>query len=275
MTTAARAQATQAAHTAEPAAAPERARADGRLNATYWRIELLRVLRNPWMIGFSILMPIALYLLFGAAPDYGDIRLAHGNVAGSIAANMALFGAMMAAANVAGSVADERGVGWNRQLRLTPLRPSAYVATKLLNALILGLLIVAAVFGVAFATGAVLDPARAALCVALAWFGGTALFAAFGLAAGYLFTGEAVLGVVGPLMSLFAFFGGLFIPLATLGSVMQTLARFTPMWGLREMMDDTVAGDPFDLVALANVVLWFAVFAGVAMWRYRTVAGRE
>lgn len=253
----------------------DRARATGRLNATYWRIELLRVLRNPWMVGFSILMPVGLYLLFGAGPDYGQVELAHGNVAGSIAANMALFGAMMAAVNIAGSVADERAVGWNRQLRLTPLRASAYLGAKLLNALIVGFFIVAAVFAVGYFTGAQLEPGTALACFAIAWLGGTVLFGAFGLAVGYLFKGEAVLGVVGPFMSLFAFFGGLFIPLESLGSVMQAIAKFTPMWGLREMLDATVEGASLDLVAVANVVVYFVIFAAVAAWRYRTVAGRE
>lgn len=252
-----------------------RASASGRLNSTYWRIELLRMLRNPWMVVFAVVMPIGLYLLFGAGPSYGKELLPHGNVAGSIAANMALFGAMTAGTNVAGSISDERRIGWNRQLRLTPLCAGAYVAAKLINALILGFVIVVAVFAVGFLTGARLDPAQALICFVVAWIGGTSLFAAFGLAVGYLFKGEAVLGVVGPLMSLFAFFGGVFIPLAGLGSFMQNAGCFTPMWGVREIMADTIGGNSVQGIAVANLAVWFALFAGIALWRYRTVAGRE
>lgn len=252
-----------------------RPRGSGRLNVTYWRLELARTLRNPWTMGFSVVMPALLYLFFGAAPSYGGQPLAHGNVAGLIAASMALFGAMMAATNVAGSVADERATGWNRQLRLTPLRPGAYVASKILSALVLGFIVVAVTFALAFCTGGRLDAGQAVATFAVAWLGGTVLFAAFGLAVGYLFKSEAVLGVVGPFMSLFAFAGGLFIPLEQLGSVMERVGSYTPMWGLNVIVEDLVMGEPLRAAAVLNVGVWFALFASVAAWRYGRVAGRE
>lgn len=234
----------------------------------------MRNLRNPWTIGFAVLMPAALYLLFGAAPDYGRLPVAHGTVAGVIMSSMALFGAMMAAVNVAGAVSDERAVGWNRQLRLTPLRPWAYLSSKLLAALALTFLVVAVTFTVGALTGARLDPALWARSFVVAWLAGTALFAAFGLAVGYLFTGEAVLGVVGPFMSLFAFFGGLFVPLEQLGSVMQTVGAWTPMFGVRLLVEQPILGQPVGLGAIVNVTAWFTLFCAVAIWRYRATAGR-
>lgn len=246
----------------------------GGLSRTYLRLELVRNLRNPWTIGFAVLMPAALYLLFGAAPAYGTHALAHGTVAGMIMATMALFGAMMAAVNVAGAVADERGIGWHRQLRLTPLRPGAYVGAKLLAALALTFLVVAVTFTVGALSGARLDPALWVRSFVVAWLVGTALFAAFGLAVGYLFSGEAVLGVVGPFMSLFAFFGGLFIPLQQLGPVMQTVGAWTPMYGVRLLVEAPIVGEPVPAAAIANALVWFALFCAVALWRFRAAAGR-
>ena len=37
--------------------------------------------------------------------------------------SMGLFGSMSAAIGSGGTIAVERGLGWNRQLRLTPLQP--------------------------------------------------------------------------------------------------------------------------------------------------------
>lgn len=241
----------------------------------YLRLELVRALRNPWTIGFSVLMPVALYLLFGAGPAYGAMETPRGTVAGMIMANMALFGAMMASTNVAGSVSDERASGWTRQLRLTPLSPVYYIGAKLLAALAIGLFVVTITFAVGVATGARLDLPYAAWAFLLAWLGGTTMFAVFGLAVGYLFRGEAVLGVVGPFMSLFAFFGGVFIPLEQLGSVMSTIGQYTPMYGLRSLLASLTLGADVEPVAVAGIVCWTALFAVVAAWRYRRVAGRE
>lgn len=254
---------------------PTRAGAAGRpvIPATYLRIELIRQLRNPWTLGFSILMPALLYLLFGTSPQYRDHPLAHGTVGGLVLANMALYGAVVSATSVAASVSEERGNGWNRQLRLTPLRPVGYIGTKLLNALAVGAVVVAVTYAVGAATGAVLDPSAWAGTFPVAWLGGTALFTAFGLAVGYLFRGEAVLGVVGPLLALCAFFSGLFVPLEQLGAFMQEFARWTPMYGLRLLVEAPVTGKAIETAALVNAAVWFAIFAGVALWRYRRVAG--
>ena len=251
------------------------ARPPGGLTWAYLRIELLRTLRNPWTVGFSTVMPAALYLLFGAAPAYGREQLDHGNVAGSIMATMALFGAMTAAISVASTVSDERGSGWTRQLRLTPLRPLTYVGSKLIVALVVGLLVVAVTYVVGFATGARLDPSAAVTTFAIAWLVGTALFAALGIALGYIFRSDAVMGVAGPLLSLFGFFGGLFVPLEQLGSVMERIGSVTPMFGARVLVHDAVRGAGLDSGALLNVAFWFVAFVAVAVWRFRRVGERE
>ncbi|MFM9691773.1 ABC transporter permease, partial [Streptomyces galilaeus] len=89
------------------------------LTPTLLRIELLRMLRNPWTLGFSLGMPPLLYLLFGAVPSYASAPLPHGNVAGLVLVTMAAYGSMVAATSVAGTVSEERALGWTRQLRLS------------------------------------------------------------------------------------------------------------------------------------------------------------
>ena len=50
------------------------------------------------------------------------------------------------------------------------------------------------------------------------------VFASFGLFMGYLLPTENVMQVIGPVLGIFALFGGLFVPLALLPSVMQDIA---------------------------------------------------
>lgn len=245
-----------------------------RLPRTYLRMEILRALRNPWTVGFAVLMPTAMYLLFGASPEYGAVETGRGTIAGIVMANMGLLGAITAAVNVAGSVADERGVGWNRQLRLTPLSSAVYVLAKVLAALTVALIVVAVVFVVGLATGARIDQPYLVGAFVFAWAAGSIMFCAFGLAVGYLFRGDAVLGVVGPLLSVFAFLGGLFIPLDGMGSI-RLVAPYTPMYGLRSLLESITTGEPVEVIAVVGAGLWTMLFAAVAAWRYRTVAGRE
>lgn len=241
---------------------------------TYQRIELLRMLRNPWTIGFALLMPVAMYLLFGAGPEYSSQDVGNGNVAAMVMTSMALFGAITTATNVAGSVADERGNGWNRQLRLTPLSPAQYVISKVANSSLVALFVVGAVFAVGAATGAEMTGRAWVGTLLTAWILGAGVFSAFGLAVGMLFKGEAVLGVAGPLLSLFAFFGGLFIPLDTLGSGLASVAPFTPMYGMRELIEAQITGAAVETAAVVGLVAWTSLFVTVAVVRYRSEAGR-
>ena len=53
--------------------------------------------------------------------------------------SLALYGAVFATTSGGAMVSIERAQGWSRQLRLTPLSPAAYIAIKMLTALVLGL----------------------------------------------------------------------------------------------------------------------------------------
>ena len=68
-------------------------------------------------------------------PDAGN-----GNVTAFVMISMAIYGAMLATTSGGAMVAIERAAGWSRQLRLTPLRPTAYIAVKLITAMVLGLI---------------------------------------------------------------------------------------------------------------------------------------
>jgi ABC-2 type transport system permease protein len=65
------------------------------------RLELRRMVRNRRTVIFTLIMPAVLVLLFGANSSYRTERV--------------------------GMVSVERATGWSRQLRLTPLKPVAYV----------------------------------------------------------------------------------------------------------------------------------------------------
>jgi ABC-2 type transport system permease protein len=78
--------------------------------------EVRRILRSPRFLIFTVGLPLLYFLIFSGiyASDGGATVVV-------LMVMMAAFGAISASISVGGRVAAERHVGWNRQLRLTPL----------------------------------------------------------------------------------------------------------------------------------------------------------
>lgn len=245
----------------------------GGFNPTLLRIEALRVFRNRRTVVFTLVVPVLFFLMFGTDASYVRQSAGHGNVVAFVMVSMAAYGALIASTGGGASVATERALGWSRQLRLTPLTPAAYVMVKVLLAMSLGAISVVAVFTAGALGSAHMDEVwRWTACALLAWVG-SLVFAAFGLFMGYLLPSENVMQLIGPGLAVLAFLGGLFMPLQD-GSTLEVVARFTPMYGIGRLAHAPLTGDPVQWWWIANVVAWFAVFAGGAAWRFRRDTAR-
>src|SRR5689334_86025 len=155
-------------------------------------------------------------------------------------------------------VSIERAAGWSRQLRLTPLRPVAYVAVKLVLAMIIGAVSVLVAFVVGAFAGAELPAAAWVECGLLAW-GCALVFAAFGLFMGYLLPSENVMQILGPVLAVLAFAGGLFVPLQFLDPTVQSLAKMTPAYGVGELARIPLTHDALGWAPVLNIVVWLAL----------------
>lgn len=239
----------------------------GGFSAGVVRLELRRLVRNRRTVIFTLVMPAVFYLLFGSSEAYRTERAGAGNVAGFVLVSMAVYGAMLATTSGGAMVAVERAAGWSRQLRLTPLRPAAYIAVKLVLAMILGAVSVAVAFAVGAVAGAQLPAAAWVECGVLAWVCAL-VFAAFGLFMGYLLPSENVMQILGPVLAVLSFAGGLFVPVDQLGTTFATIAKFTPVYGVGEIARYPLVHDGNLWLAALNVVVWTALFAGGAVWRF-------
>ncbi len=139
--------------------------------------------------------------------------------------------------------------------------------------MVLGLIPVIVVFVLGRVHGAQMDGHLWFETAAIAWVG-SIVFAAFGLFMGYLLPSENVMQILGPVLALLAFAGGLFIPLSQMDHTFRTIAKFTPMYGLNELVHAPLTGDSVELVWIVNLLVWLAVFAGGAAWRFRKDTAR-
>lgn len=246
--------------------APRPTPALGGFNLTFLYLEIRRLLRNRRTLALAIVVPVALFLLFRTGK-----RLPHligEDFAGVTMIGIAVYGAMLAATSGGAMVSVERALGWSRQLRLTPLRPEAYVAIKLITGMLLGVVSVAIVFMAGVIDGVQMPAATWLVSALLAWITAV-VFASFGLFMGYLLPSENVMQIIGPVLGVFAFFGGLFVPLNVLPSTIQDIGPYMPTYGVAEIARYPLVGGAFDLGWVANVVVWTVVFAAGAILLFR------
>ena len=238
------------------------------------RLELRRMVRNRRTVIFTLVMPAVFFLLFGTGAAARNQSIGGGgNLTGYILVSMAVYGAMLSTTSGGAMVSVERAAGWSRQLRLTPLKPVAYIAVKLVLAMIIGLVSVGVAFVVGAVSGAKLPVHAWIECGLLAWVCAL-VFAAFGLFMGYLLPSENVMQILGPALAVLGFAGGLFVPLDAFGHTFATIAKFTPVYGVGEIARYPLTGDGNLWLAALNVVVWTSLFAAGAMWRFRRDTAR-
>ena len=249
----------------------------GGFNISVLAIEIRRLLRNRRTFIFTLIVPSIFFLLFGLNSSYANESAgsgSHSNVSAFILVSMALYGAVLATTSGGAMVSIERAAGWSRQLRLTPLSPAAYIAIKVLTSMVLGLGSVIVVFIVGALTGKPSMPGYIWIVSGLCVWVGSMVFAAFGLFVGYLLPTENVMQVMGIVLMLFSFGGGLFIPLSQYPQTIRTIAEYTPLYGLNQLVHAPLLGSSVQAGWVANAVIWLAIFAGGAMWRFRQDTAR-
>ncbi|WP_030892224.1 MULTISPECIES: ABC transporter permease [Streptomyces] len=234
------------------------------------KLEILRALRNKKFMFFSVIYPPLLYLLI--AGRNGDAVLPGLDVSMSLyyMVAMAAFGAMTAV--VLGNserIAKERELGWVRQLRLTALPGRGYVGAKVASAATLSLpSIVLVLLTGAGVMGVRLD-AWQWVALALCSWAGSFVFAALGVAIGYLATGDAVRPIAMLVYFALAFGGGLLMPSVVMPDWVQHIGDWLPTHAytaLGRAVERGQAPHAGDVGLLAG---YLVLFAGAAAWLYR------
>jgi ABC-2 type transport system permease protein len=246
----------------------------GGFNLTALKLEVRRLLRNRRTVIITMVFPVVFYLLFGLHKVYSKLPAGHGNIAAFVMISLALYGAVFAATSGGALVSIERAQGWSRQLRLTPLSPPAYITMKIMTSLILGAGSVAVTFVVGLVTREASMPGYLWIVTALCVWIGSLLFAAFGLFMGYLLPTENVMQLMSLILAVLSFAGGLFIPVSQFAPVVRDIAKWTPLYGLNQLVHTPLLGNGVDWTWVVNVLAWLIIFSVGAMWRFRKDTAR-
>lgn len=251
--------------------------ASGRMPIRYVYLETKRQLRNVRAMVFTFAVPVIMLLVFGSA--FGSqtdptTRLQYLVVT---TLQMAAYGAMMAALSQAFAIVNERSIGWNRQLRVTPLSGWGFMVSKVIAAMAFAAVsIVITVVVATVGMHASLDPLR--------WFA-----AGFGIWCGVIpFALIAILigqfakpSFAQPLFMVvfmgMAILGGLWVPLSVMPEWMGTVAHLLPSYWLNRIgqMGAGATGSSGMVEPAMVLACWAIVLATVIVWRYRRDAARQ
>ncbi len=229
--------------------------------------EINRLRRNRRYLIFTVGLPVILYLIFSKAGKtvYGINFAAYYMVA------MATFGAFAGALNGnAIRISEERKVGWIRQLRLTPLPANGYVVAKILTSMVTTIISVVIVLLLGRFYGDVhLDALWQWFVIAVIIWLGSTIFAALAVAIGYRFPPDQVQPITMMLYLVFSILGGIWFPL---GGALQNIGKATPTYEAVRISTDVIGNTSVPAYLIIGLVVWLAIFAGLATLSVRSMA---
>jgi ABC-2 type transport system permease protein len=238
----------------------------------YTRYELIRTLRNRRFLLLSLVIPLVLYFTIASPRAHQTIAGTHISYALYFMVSLASFGTMSGMLSSGARIAGERAVGWNRQLRISPLRPSAYFQTKVLTAYMMALISMAAMFVSGAALGVQLSAVHWLELIGLMLIG-LVPFAALGITLGHMLTPDSIGPAMGGGISLLALVGGTWFPLGNSGFLYH-LALYMPSYWLVQASHVALGGAPWPARGWIVIAVWTAILTRVAQRAYRRDTGR-
>jgi len=237
----------------------------------YLLLEVRRATRSTRFLIFTVGFPVVLFLLYVAIFTKGD-----GAGVGELMISMTAFGALTGAMFAGGRVAAERALGWQRQLRLTPLSGGGYLAAKGLTSMMLAVpaVVLVPLIGGLF-EGVSLDAGQWIRVVLGTWLA-VIPFALIGLLIGQVGTPDSLQPIMSVTMMVMSLLGGIFIPISTMPAWLLDFAKVLPSYWLAQVGRGAVTSELAAGLGQTVLVLagWTVVLGLVIVRRYRRDSAR-
>ena len=242
----------------------------------YVRFEIARQFRIRDAVLFRLGLPAGLYVAFRAviAPGTdGTSERLPSDAAAMVA--FAVFGALYSTVFASGPpLANERAIGWLRQLRVMPLPAGVAVAGKVASAMAFALPSIALVAVAAALTQDVRLGVDRWLEVTIVIWLAAAVFTALGVLIGLAIgNAEAAQSATSAALIAMWLFGGLVTSPSDLPAVLETLADGMPPNAAGELGWAAARGDAVPSSAVAVLAVWTAALSLLAVLAWRKRAG--
>ncbi|MGE6256454.1 ABC transporter permease [Heyndrickxia sporothermodurans] len=217
------------------------------------KAEILRVLRNPYFVFWSLLMPIVFYFIFTKvvntdAADQGQWQ-AH------YLMSMTAFSVMGSSIMTLGiRMVQEKSQGWSTFMRLTPLPDSIYFLGQMIGQSIIHVLSITIIFIAGAIINGVSMSAFEWIMSGLWILIGSIPFLALGTLIGAMKKVETAAGVSNVLYMVLAVAGGMWMPLEVMPKVMQSIGKWLPSYNFGNGAWEIVRGQ---LPSWKNIIILF------------------
>jgi ABC-2 type transport system permease protein len=222
------------------------------LYALQIRTEVVAARRNVEFVVGLVAIPTLLYAMFGL-PNSSTFTPGGAPFSTLAIGSFGAYGVVSLAIFTFGDeLAKERGRGWLRTRRATPLPAAAYLVGKLAMAAVYAALIVVVLAAVAVPTGGSdLSPA-AWLTLGALLVGGVLAFSTVGLALAYLVRPRAATTIANLVFLPLSFCSGFFFPLSELPAFLRDVAPYLPTYHYGQLVW-RVVGTEADAAALTGL----------------------
>ncbi len=245
------------------------------------RAETLKNLRVPMFVISTLVFPAMLFILFGlpnasqtlpSGTPVGNLLIASFSAYGLLGVSIFSFGV---------AIAVERGQGWLKLLRATPMPAWTYFLAKIIVVIIFNILVILVMFAVGYFLADIRMPALQWLRLAAVLILGALPFSTLGFALGYWASPNSASPVANLIYLPLSFASGLFIPLSQLPKIVQDFAAYLPtyhygqlVWQVAGKADDVAlllgppSGDTWTHISyLAATFVIFAILAIIGFKR--------
>jgi ABC-2 type transport system permease protein len=247
------------------------------MSIAYLGLESVRQIKNARGMIFTLAVPLVMLIAFGGSYGGGGqvdpvtglpwIVVTTIQVAG--------YGGMMAALSQAFNIVTERSIGWNRQLRITPLSGAGYLLSKVITAMLMALVSIVVIFSVSSILYHSPLPLANWLTAGLGLWCGVIPFALLGVLIGQFAKPEFAQPLFMAVFMGMAVLGGLWVPLQLFPAWVATVAQIVPSYWLNRI-GQMGAHQNGQILTPALVLLGWTVVLGVLIaWRYRRDAARS
>jgi ABC-2 type transport system permease protein len=241
---------------------------------TYARYEVKRTFRNRQNFIFSLIFPVVMYFLL-AAPNKNNHNFGGDatHVTGLYAPqyymiSLLSFGGMIAMVSAGARIAAERTIGWNRQLRLTPLTVRNYLRTKVAISYLTAIIAMLLLYTAGLIVG-VRMPLSHWLQMSLLVLVALIPFAAIGIGLGHLLKDDAMGPATGGIVSLFAFLGGTWFPITGHGGFVAFVKLLPSYWLVQAGHIGFGVQNPWTSEGWIVIAVWSGATIALARWAFR------
>lgn len=229
------------------------------------KMEIIRIMRNPYYVFWSLFMPIVFYIvftkIFNTGMDNQKEWQAH------YLMSMTTFSVMGSAIMTLGiRLVEERTQGWSMFIRTTPLSDNAYFFAKMIGQTAIHVISIVVIFTAGFLINGITLSAVQWLTSGLWILAASAPFLALGVLIGAMKRVDTASGISNLLYMLLAISGGMWMPMEVMPNIIQNIGQWLPSYNFGNGAWQIVRGDAPELANIFILFGYLAVFVLISKY---------